>query len=181
MAQLEPLSQFILSWEGGFVNDPSDKGGATSHGVTIASWRAYGHDLDGDGDIDEDDVRLVSINDAVETVMRPHYWNPWRADEIKDQNIANICVDWGWASGVKNAVRSVQNLLGVKCDGKVGPVTLAAINAHPSHRTLFDDIKKARKAYIEAICRSRPVNRKFYRGWMRRLDAITWGGLKLNR
>ena len=37
MAILTPLSQFILSFEGGFVNDPKDRGGATNRGVTIAT------------------------------------------------------------------------------------------------------------------------------------------------
>lgn len=42
MAKIEPLSKFILSWEGGYVNNPNDKGGATNKGVTIATWRRQG-------------------------------------------------------------------------------------------------------------------------------------------
>lgn len=38
MADIKVLVPFILSWEGGFVNDPDDKGGATNKGVTIATW-----------------------------------------------------------------------------------------------------------------------------------------------
>lgn len=30
MANIDILSPFILSWEGGFVNDPHDRGGATT-------------------------------------------------------------------------------------------------------------------------------------------------------
>ena len=30
MERIEKLKSFILSWEGGFVNDPRDPGGATN-------------------------------------------------------------------------------------------------------------------------------------------------------
>lgn len=36
MADYKLLVPFIRKWEGGFVNDPYDKGGATNAGVTIA-------------------------------------------------------------------------------------------------------------------------------------------------
>ena len=35
MANVNVLLPFILKWEGGFVNDPADAGGATNKGVTI--------------------------------------------------------------------------------------------------------------------------------------------------
>ena len=39
MADVKKLAPFILKWEGGFVNDPDDLGGATNMGVTIAMRR----------------------------------------------------------------------------------------------------------------------------------------------
>lgn len=45
MTAFDRLKQFILSWEGGFVNDPRDPGGATNKGVTLAKFREiYGKD-----------------------------------------------------------------------------------------------------------------------------------------
>ena len=41
MASIDKLIPFILKWEGGFVNDPTDRGGATNKGVTIATYEAY--------------------------------------------------------------------------------------------------------------------------------------------
>ena len=98
MAKIDSIAKFILSFEGGFVNDPVDRGGATNKGVTIATWRMQGYDKDGDGDIDVDDLKLISDADAIE-VMRRCFWKRWRADEIKNQNLANILVDWIWCSG----------------------------------------------------------------------------------
>ena len=57
MAEIKKLAPWILKWEGNFVNDPLDRGGATNKGVTIAVWKAQGYDKDGDGDIDVADLK----------------------------------------------------------------------------------------------------------------------------
>ena len=59
MADVRKLAPFILKWEGGFVNDPDDLGGATNMGVTIGTWKSCGYDKDGDGDIDVDDYTYL--------------------------------------------------------------------------------------------------------------------------
>ena len=41
MAQVDDLVPIIKKWEGGFVNDPDDRGGATNQGVTISTFRHY--------------------------------------------------------------------------------------------------------------------------------------------
>ena len=41
MAKAELLKPFILRWEGGFVDDPLDKGGATNKGITIDTFRSF--------------------------------------------------------------------------------------------------------------------------------------------
>ncbi len=41
MANINKLKPFILKWEGGFVDDPADLGGATNKGVTIGTYREY--------------------------------------------------------------------------------------------------------------------------------------------
>ena len=172
MANLEELLPFIEKWEGGYVNDPQDLGGATNMGVTIGTWKTVGYDKDGDGDIDVDDLKQITREDMKECVLRPHYWNRCRADEIKSQAIANIMVDWVWASGV-TGIKQVQTLLGVKVDGIVGEKTLNAINS-AQQRDLFLLIKEARIAYVEHICTKRPANLRFRKGWLRRIEDIKW-------
>lgn len=167
-----------MSHEGGYVNDPFDRGGATNKGVTIATWRQVGYDKDGDGDIDVDDLKKITDTDAVERVMRPHYWNRWKADRITSQSVANIVVDWVWASG-KHGITKVQQLLGVKVDGIVGDKTLAALNAQPP-RVLFDKIKAARVAFIEGIIAANPSQKRFRKGWLKRLNRIQYGSLTHN-
>ena len=172
MADVNKLVPFILKWEGGFVDDPSDLGGATNKGVTISTWKQVGYDKNGDGDIDVQDLKLLTEQDVKERVLKPHYWNRWRADEIKNQAIANILVDWVWASGAYG-IKIPQQILGVTIDGIVGPKTIAAVNAYDP-KTLFDKIMIERIAFIDRICTSRPANKKFKKGWLNRLSAITF-------
>lgn len=65
-------------------------------------------------------------------------------------------------------------------DGVVGPKTLAALNG-TDHKAFFEAVKKEREAFFERICVVRPINRKYLKGWLRRLESIGWGTLKDNR
>ena len=174
VAKIDSIAKFILSFEGGFVNDPVDRGGATNKGVTIATWRMQGYDKDGDGDIDVDDLKLISDADAIE-VMRRCFWKRWRADEIKSQNLANILVDWIWCSGTPS-ITITQAMLGMKADGIVGKNTLEALNRQDP-QVFFNRLKARRKQFYERIVEKRPSQVRFLKGWLRRLDAIKYGSL----
>ena len=174
MAKAEILFKVIRKWEGGWSDHKNDKGGKTNMGITLSTWKSCGYDKDGDGDIDVDDLHLLTREDVVNRVLKPHYWDRWKADLIQDQSVANILVDWVWASGA-HGIKIPQRLLGVTMDGIVGPKTIAAVNAK-NPRELFDMIKIARFDFIEDICRKRPANNKFKRGWMNRINDISYVG-----
>lgn len=168
MANVKLLAPKILKWEGNFVNDPSDAGGATNKGVTIATWRSVGYDKDGDGDIDVQDLKLLTTDDVINRVLKPHYWDRWQADKINNQSIADILVDWVWGSG-KWGIVIPQQLLKVTPDGIVVPKTIEALNkANPEE--LFKNIWWARYNYLQKIVNTRPANKKFLKGWMNRLN-----------
>ncbi len=110
--------------------------------------------------------------------MKPHYWDRWKADQIKSQSLANILVDWVWGSGA-HGIKIPQQLLGVTADGIVGPKTLAALNAQDP-RTFFNRIKARRVQFIESIIKRTPSQAVFRAGWLRRLDSINFGSLTYN-
>ena len=170
MADVKKLFPFILRWEGGFVNDPDDLGGATNKGVTLETWRRVGYDMTGDGVIDVDDLRRITDDDVLNRVLIPHYWNRWHADQIQSQKVANILVDWVWGSGV-HGIKIPQRALHVVDDGIVGPITLAAVNARNPDE-FFETVYRSRLDFIEEICISRPKNVKFKRGWLNRLEDL---------
>ncbi len=177
MARFDILAKFILSYEGGFINHPNDKGEETNKGVTIAVWKAQGYDKNGDRHIDVKDLKLISDADAM-SIMRKFYWNRWQADKIEDQSIANLLVDFVWGSGAWG-IKIPQRVLGVIVDGVVGTKTIAAINAEEP-KSLFEQLKRARVKYIEDIISKNPSFAVFRKGWLRRLNAIEYGKLVLN-
>lgn len=170
MANSSKLVPFILQWEGGFVNDPDDLGGATNKGITIDTFTEYKKRK---GQKAPTVTDLKNISDAEwRDVFKSLYWDRWRADEIKSQAVANILVDWVWASG-SHGIKRPQRLLGVKADGIVGKQTIAALNAMDA-ATLFKMIKDDRAKFIDEICKARPKNEKYRKGWMNRINAIRY-------
>lgn len=167
MADINNLAPIIWKWEGGYINDPLDNGGATKYGVTLSTWRQCGYDKDGDGDIDKDDIKLLTYDDALR-VLKKYYWNRWKADIIKNQSVANILVDWVWGSG-KWGVIIPQRILCVDDDGIVGLETLDALNG-ANQKDLFDKVFASRQTFLDNIVKKEPKQSKFIRGWKNRLN-----------
>lgn len=166
MADYRKLKPFILKWEGGFVNDKNDLGGATNKGVTLATFRSvYGQSMS------VNDLKNITERQW-EHIFKTCYWDKWKGDEIKDQNVANILVDWTWCSGAYG-IKIPQRVLGVTIDGIVGAKTIAAVNARDG-KVLFNELKEERIAYIDRICQTRPQNKKFRNGWLNRINSLKY-------
>jgi len=166
MADFKKLIPFILKWEGGFVDNPLDKGGPTNQGVTLTTFKYYfGNERT------VDNLKALT-QEQWWYIFKVGYWNKWKADEIKSQSVADILVDWHWMSG-EWGIKIPQRILGVKDDGLVGPITIAALNA-AKPRKLFHEIKKARAQYYDDIIAKTPTNEIFRKGWMNRLNEMKY-------
>lgn len=170
MANVQKLVPFILKWEGGFVNDPDDPGGATNKGVTIATYKQYRKNK-GMPEPTIEDLKVITDAEWME-ILKTMYWDRWQADKIINQSVANILVDWVWASGV-HGIKRPQKLLGVSVDGIVGIKTLSALNAQDAG-SLFEAIKADRIKYIDERCKARPVNEKYREGWLNRINDFVF-------
>ena len=167
MAKYEKLIPTVLKFEGGFANHPSDPGGATNSGVTLSTFRSvYGKDKT------VQELKNMTM-EQWEYIFKTRFWDRWKADDIDNQAIANLLVDWLWASGVYG-LKYPQEVLGVKTDGIVGLKTLAAINYYPNKKELFEKLWNRRKKHFEDIVRNRPQSKVFLKGWLRRLSDFKW-------
>ena len=166
MADYRKLKPFILRWEGGYINDQADLGKQTNKGVTLSTYRSvFGKNKT------VSDLKKIT-DEQWEFIFKKFYWDKWKADDIKDQNVANILVDWLWCSG-SYGIKIPQRVLCVSVDGIVGSKTIASINARDG-RELFDTIKQERKDFIDRICQTRPQNRKFKNGWRNRINSLAY-------
>ncbi len=177
------IADQILAREGGFVNDPSDPGGATNHGVTIHTMRRLGLDLDGDSVVSEADVRILTREQARQ-IFIDHYFHAARLSDLPEVLHASVFDMQVNAGG--NAVRILQRLLGrmgfpVLIDGVVGPRTRDAAGraavAAPAH--IADAYGIERRNYYYALADRRPASRKYARrrdggkgGWITRAEEF---------
>ena len=171
MANHKILAPFIRYYEGGFVNDKDDPGGATNKGVTLTTFRqVFGKNKT------VTDLRNIT-GDQWNTIFKKYYWDKCKADRISNQSIADMFVDFAWHSGLGNAVPIMQKVAGLhNQDGIVGDITLTAINTYPNQKALFESLKKARMDFLKG----RKMWWKYGKGWTNRVSAIGYGSLAYN-
>lgn len=154
----------VLKWEGGYAGNIDGKT-CTMKGVTLATYRNYfGRQ--------KTCKELRGISQAEwEYIFKNGFWDRWKADEINNQSIAELLVDWCWTSGVWG-IKLPQRVLGVKDDGIVGNKTISAINNYPNQKELFQKLWNRRKKHFEDIAKN--GKEKFLKGWLNRLNAFKY-------
>lgn len=168
MADKNKLIPIIKKWEGGYSDNPNDRGGATNSGVTLAVYQSvYGKNKT------KNDLKRMT-NEQWNYIFTKLYWNKWKADDIKNQSIANILVDWVWMSGY-GTIKKIQSLFGLTADGIVGNKTISYINSHDQEE-VFNKIWNRRKQFYESLVKNNPSQKVFLKGWMNRLNTFKFQG-----
>lgn len=164
MASLEKAIRKVLSWEGGYANDPDDTGGETMRGVTMNTYKEYCRKkgLPAPTSKDLRNISYSTILDLADTL----FWSRIKGNDINNQSIADLCFDCVWGSG-NGYIKVIQQVLGVKADCVVGPITINKINSWNPQRDLFNKLWNRRKTYLEG-CKTAW---KYLRGWMNRLNS----------
>lgn len=167
---------FVLQYEGGFVNHPDDPGGATKYGVSLRYLSGLGEDgdLNGDGRVDIEDIRGLSVDDARE-LYRIRFWMPLLCDDLPEALAVAVC-DTAVNLGTGRAARLLQRVAGVAEDGIIGQKTLAAA-AQGGPDMLASFLSLRRSHYLRIIGKN-PRLASFARGWdnrVRELESLCRG------
>jgi len=108
----------LLGHEGGYVDHPSDPGGATNWGVTQTVARANGY---------TGHMRDFPA-DRAKVIYRRQYWDAVKADELPP-GLRYPVFDAAVNSGTKQAIKWLQRAIGATDDGVIGGQTLAMARA----------------------------------------------------
>lgn len=102
---------FVLAAEGGYDNNPNDKGGETNFGI---SKRRYPNE----------DIKAMTVDRAKE-LYRKDFWEKLCCDQLPSP-LAIAVFDAAVNQGEGAAARMLQIVVGANVDGIVGPNTVTA-------------------------------------------------------
>ena len=156
----------LLKAEGGFVDHPSDPGGVTNRGITMASWAAYlGRETS------RDEMKEPSKEQAIK-FYKSEYWDRRRVEEFEPE-LRHIWFDMSVNHGSKNAGKIIQQSVNTKqgntaldVDGLVGPNTMGRIGILELRDILVERFMFfANNCFRSSRYAERTSSNDFIRGW----------------
>lgn len=170
---IEQIIKNIIKREGGYVDHPNDRGGATKYGITGKALVNYlGRS------VDKDDIKNISKKDAYEIYYSRYYQRP-KIDQLP-QDIQEIALDMSVNHGSRRAVIILQktlNMLGVvvKIDGRIGPKTITATQSALALKGVVAvtcELIEERIRFYEYIVKRDETQRVFLAGWVNRAESF---------
>lgn len=171
---VDQLIDGLISREGGFVDHPADRGGATRWGITEAVARAHGY---------AGPMALLPRDEAA-AIYRRLYWLRPRFDQVarRAPAVAAELFDTGANMGPGVAATFLQRALtalnrnstdyaDLSPDGRIGEVTLAALDAFLAVRkggevVLLRALEALQGERYLRLAEKRPANEAFLYGWL---------------
>ena len=142
--------------DGGYVNDPVDRGGETKYGI---SKRAF----------PKEDIANLTMDRAV-MLYHVRYWRAAHCADLKP-HMAVVTFDSAVQHGYVNAIRMLQEKIGAKPDGIYGPKTEALVQTAIDLETTARLITRRGRFYAR-ILKKNPKQSRFIEGWFNRLDHL---------
>jgi lysozyme family protein len=149
----------ILKREGGFVDNPMDRGGATNFGVTAHTFRWWRNDPNAD-------IRTLKEPEAREILTAIFIDRP-KISQLPPE-LVPFMSDWAVHSGPFLAIEHLQRALKVTVDGTIGPETLAAAQK-ANKLDLLRLLIASRIKMIGRIVAKSPQQSAFLIGWLERV------------
>jgi len=160
--------QIILHSEGGYVNNPVDRGGPTNYGITQSTYDRFKKRL-------KEPTRPVRecTPEEVRKIYFSEYWTASGANLIAtfDYNLAVLHFDFAVNSGVRTAIRALQRLVGTEADGRFGPITLARVKSEKAFN-LYQRYTAKRLTFFTDIVRKDKSQLVFLAGWVNRIADL---------
>ena len=160
----------VLKYEGGFTDNPNDRGGRTNMGVTQGFLDTYKERAG----VSVDDVRHLKEEDAIELYRTE--WNIYGFGKLGNCNVVKLVYDFAVNSGPLVAIKYLQRILNGKgknlaVDGYIGENTNRAANS-VDEKWLVREIQKSRAEHCDRIVDQDPKQREFIKGWFNRINDI---------
>jgi lysozyme family protein len=172
---LNTLIDALIDREGGYANNPADRGGPTCFGITEAVARANGY---------VGPMQQLPRNEAA-AIYERLYWLRPRFDEVASRNwrVAAELFDTGVNMGPAVAVTFLQRALtalnrngkdysDLVPDGRIGAQTLAALDSFLTVRAgngetvLLRALEALQGERYLRLAERRPANEAFLYGWL---------------
>jgi len=157
----------VLKHEGGWSNHPADKGGMTNLGVTKAVWEEWvGRESS------EKEMRSLTP-EMVAPLYRRKYWDKIQGDNLPD-GVDYAVFDFAVNSGPGRAAKFLQELVGVKADGSIGPIAIFSPD-DKEPQELIKAYNAKRQAFLESL----PTFATFGKGWSTRVAGVNTEALAM--
>ena len=177
MSRYEECLKYILKQEGGYVNNPFDRGGATNYGITQRVYNNY---------LTKCQLPLRSVAEIdmheVSTIYQQEYWDKCHCSNIPIP-LDLLVMDSAVQHGVNRASRWLQRCVGANQDGSIGDKTIYALHTYVVDKKLQEVINKylsLRTSFYTQIIKNDPTQQRFEKGWKNRMDHLLKEIGKLN-
>ena len=164
-SRFEPCLELILSLEGGYVNMSADRGGPTNCGIRQMLYDQWQDSLSRP----RGPVELIDREDVAK-IYQEWFWKASRCGDMPVP-LDLALFDASVHTGVPQAIKFLQKVLGATEDGLIGPQTLTAVARCQPVETA-KRILNIRRVFYDSIVARQPVQRMFLQGWQARLDRI---------